>query len=269
MRMNTAVVVSFVAFFGIASTGPFSGAARAAEEVPADVLAGSDEPQEQSSVLPQSEVKVGGTVVGDSVGGATGFVFKRGFYTQSDLGAFFRLGGYNINQSCESDLPCEAVATSNLQPFIGLSAGYDLLSWLGIQASFGTGFVTNAAPYGNRSPTTPRDYGMTFLNLGVVGSFYLPAPVDRLAIAGKLSGGGLFLTPEPDVNEPFAGGNISAGLGLRYATLLPDTFVGFDFNSHYILVPDSAGGIVPAAIGGADFPGIIAFSFAPVIKYVF
>lgn len=211
--------------------------------------------EEKSTELPDNEVKVGGAVVGESVGGATGFVFKQGFYTQSDLGGFFRIGGYTINQD-SGGVPDQAVATSQLQPFIGLSAGYDLFSWLGIQASFGTGFVANAAPYPNKSPNVPRDYGLTFLDLGVVGQYYF---LDRLAVALKLSGGATLMTPEPDVNEPNLGGNALVGVGIRWASLLPDTFVGIDGNFHAAFLPDSGGGML-------FIPG---FSFAPVIKYVF
>lgn len=219
----------------------------------ADAAGAGDE--EKSTELPENEVKVGGAVVGESLGGATGFVFKQGFYTQSDLGGFFRIGGYTINQD-SGGVPDQAVATSQLQPFIGLSAGYDLFSWLGIQASFGTGFVANAAPYANKSPNVPRDYGLTFLDLGVVGQYYF---LDRLAVALKLSGGATLMTPEPDVNEPNLGGNALVGVGIRWASLLPDTFVGIDGNFHAAFLPDSGGGML-------FIPG---FSFAPVIKYVF
>jgi hypothetical protein len=223
---------------------------------------------DEKATSANKEVKVGGAVLGDSVGGATGFVFKQGFYTESDLGGFFRLGGYTIADKC-GGVPCEPVATSQLQPYIGLSGGYDLFQWLGIQASFGTGFVSNAAPYGGdgsgcgpspaprcASENTPRDYGITMLDLGVVAQWYF---LDRLALAFKLFGGGAFLTPEPDVGEPFAGGNFGVGLGLRWASLLPDTFVGIDANFHAVFIPASGGALL-------FIPG---FSFAPVIKYVF
>jgi hypothetical protein len=221
-----------------------------AEEAPKD-----EEGKESSSELPDAEVKVGGAQVGESMGGATGFVFKQGFYTQSDLGGFFRFGGYTISENCDPGVACESVFWSNLQPYIGLSAGYDIFTWLGVQLSFGTGFVANAAPYQD-SPNSPRDYGVTMLNLGVVGSFYV---LDRLAIAGKLFGGGTFLIPSPDFEEPFYGGNAGVGLGVRYATLLPDTFVGIDVNFHAAFTPDSGGGMLL-------IPGM---SFAPIIKYVF
>lgn len=226
--------------------------AQADEEAPAD-------DEEKSTNLPDKEVAVGGSVLGESVGGATGFVFKQGFYTQSDLGGFFRIGGYTINQD-SGGVPDVPVSTSQLQPFIGLSAGYDLFSWLGVQASFGTGFVANAAPYQARSANVPRDYGMTFFDLGLVGQYYF---LDRLALALKLSGGGTLLSTAPDVtsgvSEPTLGGNALVGLGIRWASLLPDTFVGIDGNFHAAFIPDSGGGML----------FIPAFSFAPVIKYVF
>jgi hypothetical protein len=217
--------------------------------------------EELHTALPDDEVKVGGAVVGESVGGATGFVFKQGIYTQSDLGGFFVLGaaagsptGYTIDQTCNGP-PCKPVPTSQLQPYIGLSVGYDILQWLGVQLSFGTGFVANAAIYPD-SLENPRDYGLTTVNAAVVGSFYV---LERLAIMGKVFGGAAFLAPEPAPGEPTIGGNAGVGLGVRYATLLPDVFVGLDGNFLVGFIPDSAGGMV-------IIPGI---SFAPVIKYVF
>jgi hypothetical protein len=225
------------------------------DDAPAeDKKPAGEDGEESSTALPDKEVKVGGTQLAEDTGGATGFVFKQGFYTQSDLGGFFRFGGFTIAETCDPGVACQAVFWSNLQPFIGLSAGYDLFKWLGIQLSFGTGFVANAAPYGN-SPYSPRDYGVTFVNLGVVGSWYF---LDRLALAVKLFGGGSFLVPAPDQDEPFYGGNAGVGLGIRYATLLPDTFIGFDVNFHAAMSPGT---------GGLLF--IPAISFAPVLKYVF
>jgi hypothetical protein len=248
-----------------------SAAPLAADDDKKPDAAAADEGDEKSTALPDKEVKVGGAVLGESVGGATGFEFKQGFWTQSDLGGFFRLGGFTINDTC-GGVPCSPVVTSQLQPYIGLSAGYDLFPWLGLQASFGTGFVANAAPYGNRSPNVPRDYGITSIDVGATFSIYMPAPADRLAIAIKPFGGVTFLTPEPDVKEPTTGGNAGIGVGIRYATLLPNTFIGVDWNTVYVIVPTSGGGLIPmgfSADAGSDAPGIVAFSFAPVIKYVF
>ena len=233
--------------------------APAAEEKPAegDVLEG-----DASTSLPENEVKSGGTVLSKDVGGATGFVFKQGFYTQSDLGGYFVLGnsligrptGFTIDEGCGGP-PCKQVIWSQLQPFIGLSVGYDIMQWLGVQLSFGTGFVANAAPY-STSIDTPRDYGMTFANLAVVGSFYV---LERFALMLKFFGGATFLSPEPLPGEPTIGGNAGVGIGVRYATLLPDVFVGIDINAAGSFVPDS----------GDSFLFIPSISFAPVIKYVF
>lgn len=252
-------------------------AAKAAKatEAPAaaedDVLASDGKEKsgddESSSVLPDKEVTAGGTVLGESVGGATGFVFKQGIYTQSDLGGFFVLGksagsptGSTIGELCDDGSagggkPCKSVPTSQLQPYIGLSVGYDISQYLGLQVSFGTGFVANAAVYGD-SIENPRDYGLTTINLAVVGSFYV---LERLAIMGKLMGGASFMSPEPLPGEPTIGGNAGFGVGVRYATLLPDVFVGIDGNVMVAFIPASAGDMVIV-------PGI---SFAPVIKYVF
>jgi hypothetical protein len=220
-----------------------------------------DNGEEQHTALPDSEVQVGGTVLGQSVGGATGFVFKQGIYTQSDLGGFFVLGagagmptGYTISEECGGP-PCKPALWSQLQPYIGLSVGYDISQWLGVQLSFGTGFVANAAIY-NQSLENPRDYGITTVNAAVVGSFYV---LERLALMGKVFGGAAFVSPEPAPNEPTIGGNAGAGFGVRYATLLPDVFVGLDGNVMVAFIPDSGGSMV-------IIPGI---SFAPVIKYVF
>jgi len=218
---------------------------------------------DDGSSLPADEVAVGGTVLGDSVGGATGFVFRQGIYTQSDLGGFFVLGngagsptGFTTAPAptCANRAPCKPVPTSQLQPYIGLSVGYDILQWLGIQLSFGTGFVANAAVY-NQSEENPRDYGLTFINGAVVGSFYV---LERLAIMGKLMGGLAFMSPEPFPDENTIGGNAGVGVGIRYATLLPDVFVGIDANLNVAFIPGSQSMVI--------VPGI---SFAPVIKYVF
>jgi len=216
---------------------------------------------ESHSALPDAEVEVGGTVLGQSMGGATGFVFKQGIYTQSDLGGFFVLGaaagsptGFTISEECNGP-PCKAALWSQLQPYIGLSVGYDISQWLGVQLSFGTGFVANAAIY-NQTLENPRDYGITTVNGAIVGSFCL---LERLAIMGKLFGGAAFVSPEPAPNEPTLGGNAGVGFGVRYATLLPDVFVGLDGNVMVAFIPSSGGSMV-------IIPGI---SFAPVIKYVF
>src|SRR5689334_16468022 len=92
MRMPL-LVSSFVATL-LASTTYAADAPKGGDDKE-DSAAKEDESTEpEEGPAPQKEIKVGGEVAGNAVGGATGFVFKQGFYTQSDLGAFFRFGGF-------------------------------------------------------------------------------------------------------------------------------------------------------------------------------
>lgn len=215
-----------------------------------DEEGGGDPAEEAEAAAPEAQPEAG--QVDESVGGAVGFVRSTGFYTSSDLGGFIRFGGYAAGESC-GGVPCVQRVTSNLQPFIGLSVGYDILDWLGVQASFGTGFIANAAPLSGTFDT-PRDYGITFMNLAVLGSFW----IDRFGIVAKVFGGGALLQPPPLPNEFPLGGNVGAGLGVRWATLLTDVTIGLDVNGYFVFT--QAGGAMTL------IPGL---SFAPVIKYVF
>lgn len=240
-----------------------AAAAPAEEPVPASDEGGEGgeggDAAEGGEAEGEREVQYGGAELGDVVGGATGFVFKRGFYTQSDLGGYFRLFGYTDDAT--AGLRAKPVYYSNLQPYIGLSVGYDVLDFLAVQASLGTGFVANAAPYQNDTES-PRDYGMIFTNLALVPSWNF---FDRYVLMGKVFGGGTFLTPAPSIDPetgepaPFYGGNVGVGVGLQYATLLTDVIIGIEVNSFFSFIPADGGGIL-------FIPG---FNFAPVIKYVF
>lgn len=185
------------------------------------------------------------------VAGATGFVRPKGFYTSSDLGGFIRFGGWADGEDC--GFRCASRISSNLQPYIGLAVGYDLLDFLAVQVSFGTGFVANAAPV-QGTPDSPRDYGITFTNVALIGSYYF----DRFGIVAKAFGGGAFVNPAPLPDANFAGGNLGGGLGVRWATLLTDVTIGVDVNGYAVFVPDEGGVLV--------IPGM---SFAPVLQYTF
>ena len=193
----------------------------------------------------------------ETMGGATGFVFRRGLYTASDLGAFLRFGGYTYDEQTLC-LRCKARTTSDLAPFIGLAVGYDVSSWLGLQLSFGSGYVAGAAPVqGNGTDhldgTYPLDHAITMINVASVFSWYF---WDRLALQGKLFGGLALLTPEPIIDQGGTAFDGGAGIGLQYATLLTDVIVGVDVNFYYVYHPAAR----------VSIPGL---SIAPVIKYVF
>lgn len=237
---------------------------KAEEKASEDDVLGGDEPAKEPAKTdgegegegaqdPEREVKYGGEQVGTTVGGATGFAFKKGFYASSELGGFFRFGGFNDSNQC-GGFRCKPVAYSNLQPYIGLSLGYDVLDWLAVQASFGSGFIASAAPVQNQVDS-PKDHGITFLNVGVLGSWYF---YDRLALTGKLAGGLAVLSPAPLPDASPIGGNFDVGIGLRYATLLTDVTIGVDV--------DFRGTIASAGSETLFIPGL---SFAPVVQYVF
>ncbi|MBN2359196.1 MAG: adventurous gliding motility protein CglE, partial [Deltaproteobacteria bacterium] len=147
------------------------------------------------------------------------------------------------------DQRARAVAVSNLQPYIGFSVGYDVLPFLSLQLSYGTGFVAGAAPRKGQADS-PIDYGITLLNLAVVGNWLV---FDRFALEGRVFGGGAMFVPPPLPNASMFAGDAGAGIGFKYLTLLPGFIIGADVN--FI----------------ATFPEFVpALSFSPlIIKYVF
>ena len=180
-----------------------------------------------------------------------GFEYSRGFYTESDLGFFMRFGGYADEKSgtTVTGSRTRPVAVSNLQPFVGFSVGYDVLDFLSLQLSYGTGYVANAAQRANESES-PIDYSMTFANLAVVGNYLV---MDRLALEARVFGGGTVFAPAPLPDASNFAADAGLGVGLKYMTLLPGFIVGADAN-FMVTFPE----FVPA------------MSFSPlIIKYVF
>ncbi|MCP4499457.1 MAG: adventurous gliding motility protein CglE [Deltaproteobacteria bacterium] len=232
-----------------------------------DDLDGDDEEGEGGSAPKEGEAMAGaqegGEVAEDSLGGATGFEIRTGFYMSSELGGFFRLGGWGDSKDTLQRRTIGKVY-SNLQPWIGLTLGYDFLPFLGAEVTLGSGFVSDAALLQGNTES-PENYAINMVNVAVTGSYYF----GRLAITGKGFVGGTFLAPAPAPDALPLGGQIGASVGVRYATLLTDVTIGFDMNAYVVVAP--GGGelnlgtfIVP---GGAPF--FPAFSFAPVIKYTF
>lgn len=221
----------------------------------------------------QAEVAEGGVAVGEDTGGATGFVFPTGFYVSSDLGGFIRFGGYGDSRDGGGCFRCVPKVYSNLQPWIGINMGYDIIKNFGVEMTLGTGFIADAAPAGyafiNQDPVpqgitdSPENSAVTMLNVALTGSWYF---LDRLAVQGKGFVGGAIISPDPnpanlnlvrgltcgtgfwgspapsaDCGVPFGadfGLAFGVGLGLRYATLLTDVVVGFDLNAYGVLSPN-------------------------------
>lgn len=180
-----------------------------------------------------------------------GFEYSRGLYTQSDLGFFMRFGGYTDEKNGTSitGSRTRAVVVSNLQPYVGFSVGYDVLDFLSLQLSYGTGYVANAAQRANESES-PIDYSMTFANLAVVGNFLV---MDRLALEARVFGGGTVFAPAPLPDASNFAADAGLGIGVKYMTLLPGFIVGADVN---------------ALVAFPEF--VPALNFSPlIIKYVF
>lgn len=252
-------------FFAFAlATSVATVAAAPSAHAQEDDLFDDEEPTEEATPeeAPAEPAADVGATADDSVGGATGFVFKNGLYLTSELGGFLRFGGYG-DSSGDPCYRCEQKITSNLQPWIALTLGYDFLKFLGAEVTLGTGFIADAAPI-ERETQSPENSAITMVNVAVTGSYY----IDRFALTGKAFVGGALLTPAPFPDAVPLGGQFGLGVGVRYATLLTNVVIGIDVASYFIVSPDvHTGHIGPVAIG--DLPLIPAISFAPVIKYTF
>ena len=213
-----------------------------------------------------ADVHVGGSVVGEDVGGATDFAFKRGVFVQADVGGFFVVGaaaGSPTGFAAPKDgcpdgtaRACVPTLVSDLQPAVKLTVGVDVIDGLALFTAISTGFVANAAVY-DQTLQNPRDYGLAHVDVGVVGSMTL---IDRLALAGRLTLGVAGISPVPAPGASGLGGAVGLGIGLRYATLLQNTVVGFDVDTTVAGVP---------ALPKQPLVIIPAVSFAPVLQYVF
>ena len=113
---------------------------------------------------------------------------RRGFFTETDVGGIFTVGGDN--------------GYSNLQTYLQLGLGYQLTINDGkglIPIGFHVGIGANAqncwAGLNAAGACTQSDnFTMTFLNLSVG---YLHQVVERFYVGGKLLGGVTLLDPDP------------------------------------------------------------------------
>jgi hypothetical protein len=144
---------------------------------------------------------------------------RRGFFTETDIGAFNTFGGDDLY--------------SNLQVFLQLGIGYDITE--NIEIGLHVGIGANAANcHAGKDPRTnicekSDNFTVTFVDLSFA---YLFRVAERLYVAPKLVGGMTFLDPAPTVNS--AGNDVNlapnAGLavGVEYATNVDHFTVGLD-----------------------------------------
>ncbi|MBM65290.1 MAG: hypothetical protein CMH55_03535 [Myxococcales bacterium] len=211
---------------------------------------------------------------------ASEFEIPRGWYLESDLGAFMRFGGV---KHCPLDCSTQVAASvgnSALQPFVGLAVGKDLTDNVGVQLLFGTGYVAGAAVGDEQFYTMPgtdpsqkilppQDYSLTFINPQV--TYLILIEQLRLGLEVK-AGGGLVIAQDaidvsgkPVTTPTEAQGssmhlNVSAGLSVKYLTLLTGFVVGADVSGGLVLGPTMASGAAH---------NIPYLSISPAIKYVF
>ncbi len=168
---------------------------------------------------------------------------RRGFFTETDVGVFFTLGGED--------------AYSNAQTYLQLGIGYDISDRVELGLHFGLGssaancFSTrnNAGDCINGSD----NFTVSFLDLTAAYLFPVAA---NFYIAPKLAGGYTTLDPAPvfdgNDNPVTAGPNAGVGIGVEYATSMAHFTVGADVMTRVILGPN-----------------ILSFAIYPRVKYTF
>lgn len=175
------------------------------------------------------------------------FPIRRGFFAEGDFGIFLAFGGRNTN--VEQGVP-PSRTTSNLEPTVGLTLGYDVASspsfnlGLGVRGALllngGAGRVSEADALGGEEDPSTRSNDFAIYEVGVAahGDFYV---TDRLSVSTKLDGGLAILNPDPSVASATRGrvpiegaggaglgGMGSLAVGINYATLLTGFQVGLD-----------------------------------------
>jgi hypothetical protein len=178
------------------------------------------------------------------------FKIKRGFYAQADLGVYMTFMGRNTNNPA---FPKRF--TSNVQPHVGVVAGYDVVSSdsfnLGLGARFamglsgGAGRVSDAELMGEDIGTKSNDFSV--IELGAEADLAIMM-TDRVWLNIKLDGGAGIVDPDPTkvAGEDGAGAAtfapvFGAGVGVEYFTLLNDFSVGATLRFQGVL----ADGMIP------------------------
>jgi len=161
---------------------------------------------------------------------------RRGFYTETDIGTFFTLGGND--------------AYSNPQSYLQLGVGVDLwdrFSLSGHVAFGANAFNCFAGRVGDLCAQTDA-FTLTFFDAQLA---YLHPLADRFYLTPKVLAGQTLLDPAP-VGDVTQGFNMGLGVGLEYATSM----------DHFSVVAV----LVKNNVLRANIP---AFSVFPRVKYTF
>lgn len=207
------------------------------------------------------------------------FQIRRGFFAEADLGVYFTFGGRNTNDvNPENPFPKKGI--SNVQPYLALTAGYDLVHSegfalsaglrLGAGYSGGAGRVDDSELTGLQGSaddakatiasvsTKPSDFAVIEMGAALAAAIFVS---QRVAITVKADGGIAAVDPNPTAYAADPGAAsatfapiIGGGLGVEYFTLLNDFSVGLDLRFAMVLVSGSS---IPSA------------SISAPIKYTF
>ena len=168
---------------------------------------------------------------------------RRGFFTETDVGGIFTVGGDN--------------GYSNLQTYLQLGLGYQLtlnegrgIIPIGLHVGIGANAQNCWAELTAAQVCTQSDnFTMTFLN---VSAGYLHQVVERFYVGGKLLGGFTLLDPDPVGQGGPGGANFGVALSIEYATNMDHFSVGLDLSYRLIIGPN-----------------IHALMFYPRVQYTF
>lgn len=168
---------------------------------------------------------------------------RRGFYTETNLGVFWTLGGDNHY--------------SNAQPYLQLGVGYDLTERIAVGGHFGLG--TNAVNCfagfqgGTEDCRLADSFTLAFADVTASYRFKL---AERFYFAPQLAAGYTRIDPAPVVSTPqdkaTVAPNAGVGVGIEYATSMDHFSVGADLLARMVIGPN-----------------IPTFAFFPRVKYTF
>jgi hypothetical protein len=153
---------------------------------------------------------------------------RRGFFTETDIGGFFTVGGDN--------------GYSNLQTFLQLGAGYQLtlgggsgLVPFGVHVAIGANAGNCWSGLKSDESCTLSD-NFTLIFVSATGG-YLHRVIERLYVGGKVLVGWTLLNPAPVVDVT---GGINAGVAasVEYATNMDHFSIGLDIAFRFVIGPN-------------------------------
>ena len=226
-----------------------------------DAQTAKDDVPSAETALPESRPTI------TQEGGSDRCEIRRGFFARGDFGAFFTLGGSDFDAVSNT---VSSNSVGNLQPFVGLTAGYDVLSMgrsnLSIGARFAAAFNSSTSAFISggdfldpaQAASTPQDFEMLQFGAAVDYTYLLS---ERLGLQFHGDGGIVLLGPDPaspaetvtgpqtSENSEFNPGGraiagvFSAGLGVEYYTLLNGFSVGLTTSFYGVLAEEFIPGL--------------------------